>query len=70
MDEKSLTRIQELESEIVALKQLLTNTDYKALKHADGVISDEDYAETLELRKSYRSKINDYEKELEELYNS
>lgn len=56
-----------IEGEINALKQLLANTDYKALKHADGVISDEEYAETLELRKSYREKINKYEEELKEL---
>lgn len=56
-----------IEGEIRALKQLLSNTDYKALKHADGVISDEEYKETLELRMSYREKINMYEKELENL---
>ena len=56
-----------IEGEINALKQLLENTDYKALKHADGVISDEEYAETLDLRKSYREKINKYEEELKEL---
>lgn len=60
-------RISVIEGEINALKQLLANTDYKALKHADGVMSDEEYAETLELRKSYRYKINKYEEELKEL---
>ena len=54
-------RISVIKGEINALKQLLENTDYKALKHADGVISDEEYAETRELRKSYREKINKYE---------
>ena len=62
-------RISVIEGEINALKQLLANTDYKALKHADGVMSDEEYAETLELRKSYRYKINKYEEELKELSN-
>ena len=62
-------RISVIKGEINALKQLLANTDYKALKHADGVISDEEYAETLELRKSYREKINKYEEELKELSN-
>ena len=60
-------RISIIKGEINALKQLLSNTDYKALKHADGVMSDEEYAETLELRKSYREKINKYEEELKEL---
>ena len=61
------TRKSNIESEINGLKQLLANTDYKALKHADGVISDEEYSETLELRKSYREKISTLEKELAEL---
>ena len=62
-------RISVIEGEINALKQLLANTDYKALKHADGVMSDEEYAETLDLRKSYRYKINKHEEELKELSN-
>ena len=62
-------RIEFITGEINAYKQLLTNTDYKALKHADGVLSDEEYAETLELRKSYREKINMYEEELKKFLN-
>ena len=62
-------RIEFITGEINAYKQLLTNTDYKALKHADGVLSDEEYAETLELRESYREKINMYEEELQKLLN-
>ena len=60
-------RISVIKGEINALKQLLSNPDYKALKHDDGVISDEEYAETRELRKSYREKINKYEEELKKL---
>ena len=60
-------RISVIEGEINALKQLLANTDYKALKYAEGLITDEEYKETLELRKSYRYKINKYEEELKEL---
>ena len=62
-------RIEFITGEINAYKQLLINTDYKALKHADGVLSDEEYAETLELRESYREKINMYEEELQKLLN-
>ena len=62
-------RIEFITGEINAYKQLLTNTDYKALKHADGVLSDEKYAENLELRKSYSEKINMYEEELQKLLN-
>lgn len=47
------------------MQQLLTATDYKALKHADGVISDEEYEETRQLRIDYRRQINDLEAEFE-----
>lgn len=53
-----------IKSEIAALKQLLAQTDYKALKHADGVLSDADYKETREYRQKLRDKINELEKEL------
>ena len=35
-----------IESEIAGLKQILTSTDYKALKFAEGQISEKDYEET------------------------
>ena len=56
---------EQIEAEIRGLQQLLTATDYKALKHADGVISDEEYEETRQLRINYRQQINDLEEELE-----
>ena len=63
---KQTTRTREqIEAEIRGLQQLLTATDYKALKHADGVISDEEYEETRQLRIDYRQKINNLEAELE-----
>lgn len=67
VDTKTYERINYLNGEINALKQLLAASDYKALKHADGALSDEEYSETLELRKSYRKKINEYEEELKTL---
>lgn len=60
----------EIQSEINAFKQLLTNTDYKALKHADGVITDEDYADVLEQREGFRARINELEAELAALGDS
>lgn len=56
---------EQIEAEIRGLQQLLTATDYKALKHADGVISDEEYEETRQLRINYRQQINDLEAELD-----
>lgn len=54
-----------IESEIVGLKQILTSTDYKALKFTEGQISEKDYAETKKQRQQLRDKINELEAELE-----
>lgn len=62
---KETRNIEQIEAEIRGLQQLLTATDYKALKHADGVISDEEYEDTRQLRINYRQKINNLEAELE-----
>ena len=53
----------ENESKIECFKQLLSQTDYIALKHLDGAISDAEYEETKNLRALYRSKINELEEE-------
>lgn len=57
----------EARAEINALKQLLANSDYKALKHADGAMSDAEYEETKQLRQKWREKINEYESKMDEL---
>lgn len=46
---------------IIELKQLLANTDYKAIKYAEGLISAEDYAETKAQRQKWREEINNLE---------
>ena len=53
-----------IDSDITALKQILAGTDYKALKHADGALSDEEYEETRQFRQSLRDQINALEAEL------
>lgn len=60
-------KIMEIQSEIIGLKQLLAATDYKALKHADGAISDEDYEPVRMERQKLRDEINRKEQELEEM---
>lgn len=62
--EKSLERINTINAEITALKSLLTDTDYKALKHADGVMSAEEYEPIRLQREEWRDKINALETEL------
>ncbi len=53
-----------IEAEITALKNLLEQTDYKALKHADGALTDEEYAPTEKSRQEYRARINELEEQL------
>lgn len=52
-------QLMEVQSEIRAYENLLNQTDYKALKHADGVISDADYKEIAARRQEWRDKINE-----------
>ena len=51
------TRIQEL-------KKLLANTDYQAIKHSEGLISEADYAAIKDQRQTWRDEINELEAEL------
>lgn len=48
-------------AQIKALKKNLANTDYKAIKYAEGLISDEEYAEVKEQRAAWRDEINELE---------
>lgn len=50
--------------EIRVREQLLSQTDYKALKHADGALTDEEYAETKALRQKWRDEINVLESQI------
>ena len=40
------------------LKKMLADSDYKAIKFAEGLISVEEYAETKTLRQSWREELN------------
>ena len=50
------------ERRIAELKRKLAETDYKAIKYAEGEISAEDYAEIKAQRKAWRVEINNLEK--------
>lgn len=60
MNEKRMS----IESEIAGLKQILASSDYKALKFAEGQISEKEYEETKQQRQTLRDKINELEAEL------
>ena len=57
IEEVSLKKIQEL-------KSLLLNTDYKAIKYAEGLITEEEYEPIKQQRQSWRDEINRLEKEI------
>lgn len=54
---------QAIQGEINALKQLLSNTDYKAIKYSEGLIPEKDYVEIREQREAWRARINELEEE-------
>ena len=58
-------RREEIQGEINALKQLLTNTDYQAIKHSEGEMPEEEFAPIREKRQGWRERINELQKELD-----
>ena len=52
-----------VDAQINALKERLSQTDYQAIKYAEGLISEEDYAPTKKQRQEWRDKINELESE-------
>ena len=47
--------------EITQLKKALSDTDYKAIKYAEGQISESDYTSVRAERQGYRDRINELE---------
>lgn len=52
-----------IDAQINALKERLSQTDYQAIKYAEGLIREEDYAPTKKQRQEWRDKINELESE-------
>ena len=59
--------IEQYQSEIVELKKYLSDTDYKAIKFAEGEITESDYQEVKSQRHDARARINELESLIEEL---
>lgn len=57
----------EILGQINAMKQMLANTDYVAIKFAEGEINEEDYAPVQADRRRWRAVINELEGALEEV---
>ena len=51
----------DVQAEINACRILLADTDYKALKYAEGQLTDEEYAPTKAQRQVWRGRINELE---------
>ena len=49
------------EEEIAELKAKLASTDYQAIKYAEGVLSEEEYADMKAQRQAWRNRINELE---------
>ena len=58
-----LVRIRKIIAEMRMLKSKLRNTDYKAIKFAEGELSAAEYCETKNQRKAWRERINELEAE-------
>ena len=63
-------KVIENNNRISELKQKLQETDYKAIKYAEGELSVEEYAETKAQRRAWREEINKLEEELKDANNS
>jgi len=51
----------EIQAEVNGLKNLLAQTDYKALKHAEGGYDGEEWEAARAQRQSWRDRINELE---------
>ena len=58
----------EIADRIFELKTKLKKTDYKAIKYAEGELTTEEYASTLEESRAWRAEINELQTELRDKY--
>ena len=66
---ESMILIEQYQAEIIELKKYLSDTDYKAIKYAEGEITESDYQEVKSQRHDARVRINELESLIEELEN-
>lgn len=60
--ERVITEEEKAQMRITELKQLLANTDYQAIKYAEGQTTAEDYEPIKAQRQAWRNEINELEK--------
>ena len=63
MSEESKKAVEHMQAkaQINDLRDLLAKTDYKAIKYAEGFISEEEYGEIKKERQAWRERINELE---------
>lgn len=59
-----ISQEQQRQNRIVELKNLLAQTDYQAIKYAEGQLSASEYAEMKKQRQTWRDEINELETEV------
>ena len=64
---ESMILVEQYQVEIIELKKYLFDTDYKAIKFAEGEITESDYQEVKSQRHDARVRINELESLIEEL---
>ena len=64
---ENMILIEQYQSEIIDLKKYLSDTDYKAIKYAEGEITESDYQEVKSQRHDARVRINELESMIEQL---
>ena len=67
---ESMILIEQYQSEIIKLKKYLSDTDYKAIKFAEGELTESDYQEVKLQRHDARVRINELESLIEQLKSS
>lgn len=66
VNQKHIHKTNEKIIRIKALKNLLAESDYKAIKYAEGIYTEEEYAPIKNQRQAWRDEINTLESELEQ----
>ena len=65
VEEIKVDETAKINRQIFELKQKLTQTDYKAIKYSEGLLTDKEYAEVKEQRQAWRDEINRLEEKLQ-----
>lgn len=65
IEEIKVDETAKINKQIYDLKQKLTQTDYKAIKYSEGLLTDKEYAEVKAQRQAWRDEINRLEEKLQ-----